>query len=228
MAMNMSSTSMSQGQMNIRQATSNILLSCSPAICCQLLLLSAICRTFSLLRSSLFVFFLPGTFRWTNRKSWKHTHNRYDVRRNTEPVEPFTSCLSTMLLMGSVVVVVITAAAASVVRFLVASALCLLVPVLGLSHSSLCLALSLSLSLCVSRLSLPLFVFDRFKLLFGFNCMGLPFEFAPSLKSFWQLHFNFIDPTNQRFIRLALFASRSFLFGFPARRSYHLPVGYHE
>jgi len=94
-----------------------------------------------------------------------------------------------MLLMGSVVVVVITAAAASVVRFLVASALCLLVPVLGLSHSSLshsslCLALSLSLSLCVSRLSLPLFVFDRFKLLFGFNCMGLPFEFAPSLKSF--------------------------------------------
>lgn len=87
--------------------------------------------------------------------------------------------------MGSVVVVV-TAAAASVVRFLVASALCLLVPVMGLSHSSLCLALSLSLflSLCVSRLSLPLFVFDRFKLLFGFNCMGLPFEFAPSLKSF--------------------------------------------
>lgn len=186
MAMNMSSTSMSQGQMNIRQATSNILLSSSPAICCQLLLLSAICRTFSLLRSSLFVFFfLPGTLRWTNRKSWKHTHNRYDVRRNTEPVEPFTSCLSTMLLMGSVVVVV-TAAAASVVRFLVASALCLLVPVMGLSHSSLCLALSLSLflSLCVSRLSLPLFVFDRFKLLFGFNCMGLPFEFAPSLKSF--------------------------------------------
>lgn len=84
--------------------------------------------------------------------------------------------------MGSVVVVVITAAAASVVRFLVASALCLLVPVMGLSHSALCLALALSVY--VSRLSLPLFVFDRFKLLFGFNCMGLPFEFAPSLKSF--------------------------------------------